>query len=837
MSDAGSWQRVKDVFQEALSRPATARAAFLDTACGSDSDLRREVESLLEAHVEAGSFLSQPASAPGEPESEGRRIGPYRVLGLIGHGGMGVVYRCVRDDDVFQKTVALKVVPGGARPDHLLRLTQERQILARLQHPNIATILDGGTTDDGQPYMVMEYVPGLPIDAWCAARALGTRERLAMFRTVCAAVHYAHQNLVVHRDLKPQNILVTDAGEPKLLDFGIAKLLAAGIDPDEAPTATLLPMMTPEYASPEQICGTAVTTATDVYSLGVVLYELLTGSRPYVVKTGSLEEIVRVVRDVEPTLPSAAATLRGTELRGDLDTIVLKALRKEPARRYLSALEMAEDIRRYLAGLPVLARKDTVRYRLRKFVGRHRIGVGAAALLALSLVGGLLMTVRQARIAEANRRLAERRFGEVRRLAGFVMTDMHDAIAKLPGSTPLRKQLVEKALEYLDGLAGEASSDPVLQAEIAQGYERLAQVQGQRGWANLADSPGALGSIRKAIAQREQLAARDPADALNTARLAKSYGTQSNILRQQGQSAEAEAMLEKMKATLESIPAAKADEPSVVSIWQIYLDSAAAVYLAAGNLEASKDARARQVQLAEKQFAKKPEADTRRNLAVACKYYGGILQRLDANAEARKQYERALELDRKGVEAEPGNPHPKLDLSFSYASIASLMRDEGELAGALRHYRTALDLRQQVFAADPDNQFAFASLVRAHQSIAGVLARGGDLDGAMAQEREALRLRTVWEQKHPSAHGPAAREAALRGSIGELNETVATFAKIPPDERRTYWQRAKADYAQALATWAALAREKPLESEWAPLPKQLEAAIARCDQALAGSRP
>jgi serine/threonine protein kinase len=370
MSDPGVWQRVKDVFQSALERPEPERAGYLDSACGADASLRREVESLLGAHREAGGFLSQPPAPPGAAVVEGRRIGPYRVLGAIGHGGMGVVYRCVRDDDVFQKTVALKVVPGGARPEHLQRLEHERQVLARLQHPHIATILDGGATNEGQPYMVMEYVPGEPIDAYCDSRGLGTRGRLEMFRTVCGAVHYAHQNLVVHRDLKPQNILVTADGQPKLLDFGIAKLLAAGIDPDEAPTATLLPMMTPEYASPEQVRGAPVTTASDIYSLGVLLYELLAGTRPYALRTDSLEGIVRAVCETDPQ-PSSAAQMRpaaGTsapgrpapsELRGDLDTIVLKALRKEPSRRYLSALELGDDVRRHLEGRPVHARPDT----------------------------------------------------------------------------------------------------------------------------------------------------------------------------------------------------------------------------------------------------------------------------------------------------------------------------------------------------------------------------------------------------------------------------------------------------------------------------------------------
>jgi serine/threonine protein kinase len=302
-------------------------------------------------------------------------------LGEIGHGGMGVVHRARRDDDAFCKTVARKIVRGGAGPEHLRRFGQERRILAQLEHPNIATILDGGTTAEGQPYLAMEYVEGEPIDAYCARCNLGTRQRLDMFRTVCGAVHYAHQNLIVHRDLKPANILVTADGQPKLLDFGIAKLLAANLDPEAAPTATLMPVMTPEYASPEQIRGGPVTTASDVYSLGVLLYELLTGRRPLAVGGDSLEEIVRAVCETEPPPPSDACRSAGSattrhwvtprDLQGDLDTIVLKALRKEPSRRYGSAQELSEDIRRHLVGLPVLARPDTFPYRAAKFIGRR----------------------------------------------------------------------------------------------------------------------------------------------------------------------------------------------------------------------------------------------------------------------------------------------------------------------------------------------------------------------------------------------------------------------------------------------------------------------------------
>jgi non-specific serine/threonine protein kinase/serine/threonine-protein kinase len=524
------WQRVKELLHDAALRAPAERSAFLDAACEGNPGLRREVESLLASHDEAGSFLSGAARldtdavAPAvEALAEGRRIGPYRVQVVIGRGGMATVYRAVRDDDAFQKMVALKLVRGGAASEYIeYRFRQERRILARLQHPNIATILDGGTTEEGQPYLAMEYVEGRPITTYCEAQHVGTRQRLVMFGAVCGAVQYAHQNLIVHRDLKPDNILVTADGTPKLLDFGIAKLLAAGLDPDTAPTATMVPMMTPECASPEQVRGEAVTTSSDVYSLGVVLYELLTGRRPYVVKNDSLEDIVHAVCDSVPPLPSTLVGRTGNattrppvpagQLRGDLDTIVLKALRKEPSRRYLSVQELSEDIRRHLEGLPVLARGDTLGYRFSKFARRHKAAVPATALVSASLVGGIVATARQARIAEANRVRAERRFEDVRKLASSFMFEFHDAIQDLPGATEARKLVVTKALEYLDSLATEAGGDAKLQTELAAAYQRVGDVQGLPYVANLGDSTGALRSFERAYTIREQLLQQQPAD-------------------------------------------------------------------------------------------------------------------------------------------------------------------------------------------------------------------------------------------------------------------------------------------------------------------------------------
>ncbi len=414
------WQQVKGIFQEALDQETGRCAEFLDEACGDDAELRREVESLLLADNGATNPLdkaiSQIASTliPMEQGSTmlGRRIGVYRVTGLIGQGGMGAVYRAARDDHQYDKEVAIKLVKGGLGPDFALqRFRRERQILARLEHPNIARLLDGGTTDEGWPYLVMEKIDGQTISEYCEIHSLSIRQRLELFRFVCAAVQYAHQNLIIHRDIKPSNILVANDGVPKLLDFGIAKLLDPEhtlntADNDPGQTATAMRVMTPAYASPEQARGEPVTTSTDIYSLGIVLYELLTNQRPYQIKGNSFLEIERAICSTEPEKPSAAVRQNSTgqiklsrQLAGDLDNIILMALRKEPERRYGSVEQFSEDIRRHLDGLPVNARQDTVRYRTSKFVRRHLWGVLASTLIALLLIAGAAFSTYQARRA------------------------------------------------------------------------------------------------------------------------------------------------------------------------------------------------------------------------------------------------------------------------------------------------------------------------------------------------------------------------------------------------------------------------------------------------------
>ena len=421
---AEAWARVQELFAAAVDLQPAERAILLDRACARDENIRREVESLIEADERVAHLIDNPASGlvrdlllREEQEFAGRHFGAYRAIRELGRGGLGAVYLAARADDQYQKEVAIKVVKRGLDTDDILRrFRAERQILAQLEHPNIARLIDAGSTEDGLPYFVMEYVDGEPISRYCDAQNLSTRDRLELFRLVCSAVTYAHQHLVIHRDIKPSNILVTRQGIPKLLDFGIAKVLHAD-DPLAAVTITGMRVMTPEYASPEQVRGAAITTATDIYSLGVLLYELLTNQKPYRLTSRSAEEFSRLIAEQIPQRPSTAlarcendvrSALRNPRsLRGDLDTIIMMALRKEPERRYTSVAQFSEDIRCHLDRLPVIARKDTLAYRSGKFVTRHKAGVAAAVLVLLSLFAGIVLSLNQARRANAHARIAE----------------------------------------------------------------------------------------------------------------------------------------------------------------------------------------------------------------------------------------------------------------------------------------------------------------------------------------------------------------------------------------------------------------------------------------------
>ncbi|MCI0445874.1 serine/threonine-protein kinase [bacterium] len=484
------WKKIEEIFSQAIELPKPERASFLQHTCADDAELLDELQSLLEQEDETGTLLgtviSKAAGSLSEAELkklEGRHIGPYRITGLIGQGGMAEVYSAIRDDDQYQKQVAIKLIRNPGAVFLIKRFQYERQILASLEHPCIARFLEGGTTEDGIPYLVMEYIKAEQITTYCASRNLNLRARLQLFRSVCDAVQYAHRNLVIHRDLKPSNILVTSEGVPKLLDFGIAKLL----NPDwitEVPTVahtvTSIRIMTPEYASPEQIRGENVTTSTDIYSLGVILYELLTGIRPRDFKTKSLAGIERIITEEEPEKPSLAVvknvptaesrTIADTkrlsrELASDLDNIVMMAMRNEPQRRYLSAEQLGEDIDNYLQGRPVRARTPTFSYRASKFISRHRIGVSVTAaflIFALIFVAGI---VRERSRAEQARVQAEREAARAKAVSQFLQETLGSAN---PFTTNLGREVsLVEALQNASKEIGNSFKDqPETEADV-----------------------------------------------------------------------------------------------------------------------------------------------------------------------------------------------------------------------------------------------------------------------------------------------------------------------------------------------------------------------------------
>jgi serine/threonine-protein kinase len=463
------WERIQALFDRGAQIPLEEQAGFLSEACADDPELRAEVADLLRADTESGegafihsaiAAVARHLSERGRP-AQGQRVGSYRLGLQLGQGGMGAVYLAERADDQYRQQVAIKFVRGGlATPELDRRFRAERQILADLVHPNIARLLDGGTTEDGTPYLVMEYIQGEPIDAYCERRGLSLRERLQLFREVCTAVQHAHQSLVVHRDIKPSNVLVNAEGTPKLLDFGIAKLLDVEAH-TAAETSGLFRVMTPSYASPEQIRGDRVTVATDIYSLGVVLYRVLTGRHPLDLEGATPSEVERRISTQEPERPSAVAGL--PVLAGDLDNIVLLALRKEPERRYASVAALEEDIGRYLAGQPVRAREDTRAYRAGKFVRRHIVGVGSTA--AVLIGGGGVVTYYTLRLAaERDRSRVEALRAE--HVSGFLtglfaLADPSEA----GGEKVTARMLLDRGTAKIDA---ELSNQPEIRATLKQ---------------------------------------------------------------------------------------------------------------------------------------------------------------------------------------------------------------------------------------------------------------------------------------------------------------------------------------------------------------------------------
>jgi serine/threonine protein kinase len=833
------WQQVKGVLESVLELAPHERAAFLDQACDGDQSLRQEVESFLATDDELPAekklsleFLDEPAVAfpvAASPHDEGslwigRRLGAYKILELIGVGGMGEVYRAIRDDDLYQKQVAIKVVRAGQDSGFVIsRFKNERQILASLDHPNIARLHDAGTTGGGAPYFVMELIEGQPVDQYCNEHELAVTDRLRLFLQVCSAVQYAHQRLIIHRDIKPGNILVTSDGVPKLLDFGIAKILDVNAEAQSDPTLTLFRILTPAYASPEQVKGEPITTASDVYSLGVVLYELLTGASPYPVTSHTPQEMVRAVCEVEPERPStvlnrtAAAgmresgqatsstsdrvhdRLRGKQskrLSGDLDNIVLMALRKEAPRRYSSAEQFGEDIRRHLEHLPVIARKDTFAYRTSKFITRHKAGVTVAALVTVALLSATGITIRQAHIARAERARAERRFNDVRKLANSLIFDVHDAIQDLPGSTPARKSIVAKAVQYLDSLAQESQHDPNLQRELAAGYRRIGEVEA----ANFRDPASALANLKKALAIRQALVTSRDASlddlveyAQLTRELAKtSYGVRDLV-----------TALNTDKQAAQILETASSQHPNNVQILrELMLNYASQTDILAGgfglshmgDVSAAIQPSRRELELAQKLCDLQPSnLDSRRELAAAFGELGDQLYASGQGEEASHDFAESQKILEELVGVSP-TPKVRLTIYDSYYRMVPMKISHGDIPGAIRDAHHLVELSTKLSQDDPQNALPRLLRAAAYSDLANALSRSQDRDAARAAITSAMSTDAELVRTHSNNQEFRHMQAVRFRDAGDL------FIKLGDPERALrYYEHAVAVFLPAQA--------------------------------------
>lgn len=677
MTDRERWAQIETLFHAAMDMDERVRTEWLRVRCGKDTDLFGEVSSLLRHEMPAEEeirHLIQDAAArieqqPAEDFRAGDYIGPYHLIKEIGQGGMGVVYLAARTDPQFFQTVAIKVLRRELGGSALVsRFLRERQILATLSHPNIAHVLDGGNTEDGTPYLVMEFISGKPITVYAAEKRLSVEQRIRLFQRVCDAVQHAHRNLVIHRDLKPGNVLVADNGEPKLLDFGIAKLLGPEMLPLELPpTETQYRPMTPDYASPEQLQGKVLTTATDVFSLGVLLYEMLAGQRPFRFQTSDPMEWMEMVCSRDPAPPSSSERLgprERKEVGGDLDQIVMKALSKDPARRYGSAQQLAEDLERYLKGEPVLAHRNSLLYRGGKWMQRHRLMLAMASLLCVALMAGMLTTIWQTQ-------RAERRFNELRSFAYAVVFDLDDKIRALPGSTEARGALIRTSLQYLDNLSREAGGDAELMTELSRAYRKIGDVQGSPFQPNLGDTEAAKQSYRKALELAREAARNSPKSFDAQLELAESEFAMGRILAHSGGLSEAAALYHSGRSSVEKLAREHAYDPKVTE-----LRSRGAMYLGdvqmlASNPEEALDSYRFSVRVLEASDVTQPA--TTREIARA---YARLADAKAATGELRQavtHYERSIELRETLARRFPEEEDYQRDLFNAYISIGSLL--------------------------------------------------------------------------------------------------------------------------------------------------------------------
>jgi tetratricopeptide (TPR) repeat protein len=808
------WSKLKALFGEAMELPASERGVFVEKARLTPEAIDHpalivQLQALIDSHELPGPFLDPVprefrAEAFSESSAErriGERIGAWRIVGVLGTGGMGDVFRAVRDDDQYRAEVAIKLMRADVRSTATeQRFKNERQILAGLDHRNIARLLDGGTTDSGTPYVVMELVTGEPVDRFCESRELNVRDRVQLFLQVCAAVSYAHQHLVVHRDLKPNNILVTADGSAKLLDFGIAKLLEADADTAVAEaneTVTSLRVMTLEYASPEQVAGGTVTTVSDVYSLGVVLYRLLTGKSPYSPRTNDAQRIAEILSDATPTRPSAVQR----KIDRDLDNVLLMALRKEPSRRYGSVEQFANDLRNYLSGMPVQARGNALRYRARKFLWRRKVEIAAGALVACSLLGGLAFSMRETRIAEQQRKLAQKHFDSVRKLANTLLFDLHGEMEKVPGSTKTREMLVKTSLEYLDSLYKEAGTDRSLQQELGVAYKKVGDIQGKQAGSNIGDFQAALRSYARAIGLLEPLVTADPKNRSAAMTLASTYIQQASVMLVAGKPPEALTSVEKGVALTEAL------KNSFATDSDRYVQLGAA-WWAQADILAHLGRTPEMIASLDRLIANSEEfmrlhPNDEQAIKLLSKAYNNAATHTDTRLTEPQQSERIHALLKKSMMASerlvalaPNNVAHRADLAITQHNLARHLSAHGDAATALPLFEvSARVFRAQ--AEDPNDAQAHYLSALVDSAFAGALFESGRVEEARVI---LLRCQAILERLQKQSASLRVEYALGQNGVrlGQLYASLAANPKLSAATQIGFWRQAQSSLQQGV---------------------------------------
>ncbi len=829
--DAELWQRAKAVVADAIERPAEECATFVRVASAGDPQLMREVEELLRAAGTPASPLDRPPAALFLKALDervsgkwvGRTLGAYRLVSLIARGGMGEVYLGERADGQYEQQVAVKVMRADADEAVALEpFRAERRILASLDHPHIAKLIDAGVTADGAPWFVMELVQGQPIDAYCDSHGLGVDERLRLFVTVCEVVAYAHHRGVVHRDLKPSNIHVRDDGTVKLLDFGIAKQVGPQAAEQER-TAGPDRALTPEYASPEQIRGEQVTPASDLYALGVVLYRLLTHTSPYGDGIHDGFALSRAICEHEPTVPSRAvdATQAGgrglsRQLRGGLDAVAMKALGKLPADRYASAQALADDLRRHLQGLPVKAQRRAWRYRTGRFLRRHRVALGASLLV---LLVGATMAAYEAYEAHRQKARAEQHFADLRRLANVMLRDLQKAVAPLPGATSARQLIVQNALVYLRQLSAEAAGDAELQIELANGYRSIGDVQGRPYSSNLGDAKGARESYDRGIALMQGLVGQaqvgEPAQSHAMASLAQLLQRKGTLLGSQGEDAEAERLVAQGVGLMDRLAARGPLDHELQLTYAAMYSQLSQVQRFAGQVDPffRSSEQARRLYLAILADAPDDEAAISGLATTYLEQGTYYFERDEEPATLRlaiAAFRRALELQAPVARNHANDARLTRNFAAHHANLAAALMRANEPREAADAYRKAVGILSELSGKDPSNAQLRAEVAIVTGSMSRALLANGDAAAAAAAAQRAVDgydglpegslrdLNTRYKQGvayyllgqalavgHPPRHACAAwqrslvilREVQGRNGLGPTDVTPATVAR------------------------------------------------------------